>query len=375
MIASPEQLLDRARRTTGLSDFGPDGWRDGFERQCAAADAEIGDDAEAVKRVEEIFVNRLIIRLRIEAWYAERGSEADRYGIEGPLVVIGTGRSGTTAAHYLLANDPQFRVLRKWEISDPVPPPDIKTERDDPRRPRSVAANVQHIAAIDGPTEDRKIHELSFHDDGVTLGLSDYTDYWRDADHTSAFPYHERVLRMLHSRRPPHRWLLKSPDYMYYLQPLARHYPDVRFVMTHRDPASVIPSACSVIAEHTRMRLPDWTFDPADFGRKILEHLLEAARRGMAARDIIGADRFIDIGQAEIQDDSIGVAERIYALAGLDLEDGVRDAMAQWSRKNKSGARGQHKYSAEEFGLSRGQIHEAFADYLDRYGGYCGLNA
>ena len=56
---------------------------------------------------------------------------------------------------------------------------------------------------------------------------------------------------MLQSHRPPYRWLLKGPDYLYFLPPLAAYYPKAKFVVTHRDPVKVIPSACSVIAEHT----------------------------------------------------------------------------------------------------------------------------
>ena len=371
MITTPDELLDRARQRTGLSDFGPDGWQPGFEHLIAAVPEDVGDDHDAVARIEEIVVTRLVNRLRIEEWYAAHGDEAAANELEDLLIVIGTGRSGTTATHYLLAVDPRFRTLRKWEIEDPVPPPDLATELNDPRRPKSVQANARHIVTVDQHTEDRKIHELSFHDDGMTMGLTTHARYWRDADHTSAFPYHERVLRMLQSHRPPYRWLLKSPDYMYFLPPLAAYYPSAKFVVTHRDPVKVIPSACSVIAEHTRMRLPDFDPDPAQFGREILEHMLEAATRGMAARAQIGEDRFVDVGQPELRARPLGIAQRIYDFAGIDLTDDVRAAMVDWSSGKEAGPRGEHRYAPEEFGLTDDQIREAFSEYLDRFGEYC----
>jgi hypothetical protein len=374
MIVEPEAILDRARQRTGLSDFGPDGWQEGFDHLVAALPQDLGDDIDAVRRIEAIVVDRLVNRLRIEAWYAEHGAEAAAHPVEDPLVILGTGRSGTTAAHYLLAVDRRFRYLRKWEIADPVPPPDLTTESQDPRRPSEpVRANTQHIDSFDGPTEDRKIHELSFRENGRVLGLPTYMKWWRDADHTAAFAYHERVLRLLHSHRPPHRWLLKSPEDIFNLLLYAGHYPDARFVMTHRDPVKVIPSACSVIAEHTRQRLPDWTCDPEEFGAEILDHFAEGVRRFIAARERIGEDRVVDIGQPELTADPIGVAERIYYFAGLDLTDDVRASMVEWSRENRAGSRGEHKYSAEEFGLTPARIREAFAEYLDRYGRYCAL--
>ena len=106
---------------------------------------------------------------------------------------------------------------------------------------------------------------------------------------------------MLQSHRPPYRWLLKSPDYLFNLPPLFAQYPDIRFVMTHRDPVKVVPSVCSVTIEHTRLRLPDWTCDPAAFGRNFLDHLAEGVRRFLAFRDAVGDDRFVDVGQPELR--------------------------------------------------------------------------
>jgi hypothetical protein len=371
MISTPERLLDRARERAGSSDLGPDGWRDGFEHLVAALPGDLGDDAPAVERIESIIVDRLVNRLRIERWYTEHRDEAAAHAVEQPLMILGTGRSGTTATHYLLALDPQFRYPRKWELVDPVPPPDLATESEDPRRPEAPSeANVRHIASVDGPAEDRRIHELSFHESPAVLGVPTYAEYWRNADHAAAFPYHERVLRLLHSHRPPYRWLLKSPESMHTLPPLAGQYPEMLFVVTHRDPLKVIPSACSVIAEHTRMRLPDWTPD-REFGRRTLAQLLEGVRRAMAARPVIGENRFVDIGQPELNADAVAVAERIYAFAGLELGNDVRTAMARWSEQNRAGSRGDHRYSAEEFGLTDDEICSEFAEYLDRFGAYC----
>jgi hypothetical protein len=367
MFSTPEQLLDRARERTGVSDFGPDGWQDGFEHLVAAIPIDLADDPAAVARIETIIADRLVNRLRVESWYAEHGDEAAAHSVDGPLMILGTGRSGTTAAHYLLAVDPQFRYPRKWELVDPVPPPDWATEHADPRRPRVFERNVQHIATVDGPAEDRRIHELSFHESPAVLGVPSYAEYWRSADHAAAFPYHERILRLLHSNRPPYRWLLKSPESINTLPPLAAHYPDARFVMTHRDPVKVVPSACSVIAEHTHMRLPDWTPDPA-FGRRTLEQLLEGVTRAMAARPTIGEERFLDIGQPELEADGIRTAERIYDFAGLHLGDEVRAAMVDWDEQNRVGSRGPHRYTPEEFGLTAQEIRDAFAEYIERYG-------
>ena len=365
-----ESLLDLATDGTGLADFGPDGWQEGFGHMVAAIQTDLAGDIDAIHRAESIVVNRLMNRLRIEDWYAAHGAEAAVHRVEGPLVVLGTGRSGTTAAHYMLALDPQFRYLRKWEIEDPTPPPDMSTESNDPRRHKSVQSTAQHIATVDGPTEDRRIAELSFRDDGRSLPIPTYTDWWLEADHTAGFQYHERVLRMLHVNRPPYRWLLKSPDYLFTLPPLLAQYPDIRFVMMHRDPVKVIPSVCSVTVEAVRRRLPDWTFDPDTFGRNFLYYLGEGVRRFMRVREEVGDDIFVDVGQPELEADPVRIARRIYEFAGLSLSYDTVGSIQRWTEENRVGSRGVHSYTLEQYGLSEGEICEVFSEYIDRFSAY-----
>ena len=86
MVSTPELLLDRARRRTGLSDFGPDGWQAGFEHLVAAIPRDLGDDAAAIERIETIVVDRLVNRLRVEHWNngLQQGRAAGRAMLDHP---------------------------------------------------------------------------------------------------------------------------------------------------------------------------------------------------------------------------------------------------------------------------------------------------
>ena len=66
--------------------------------------------------------------------------------VEGPLVIIGLPRTGTTALSNLLAADPQIRSVRLWESSDPVPPPEAAHQHDRPahRRRRRRASTAMY---------------------------------------------------------------------------------------------------------------------------------------------------------------------------------------------------------------------------------------
>jgi hypothetical protein len=370
VIATTDSLLARASERTGLEDFGAGAWRVGLDHLLASVDRDVRDDA-AVERIEALVVDRLVTRLRIEAWMTEHPTEVAQ-PLEGLVVIIGLPRTATTALHHLLAVDDRFRYLRAWELKDPVPPPDRATEHDDPRRPSAPpAVDVRHIATVDGPAEDWPIHALAFDHAELTLPVPSHTRWWREQGHAALMPYHERVLRLLHARRPPRRWLLKMPAYLFLLEQAARHHPEATFVMTHRDPAAAIASTCSTVAEARRQRTPTWSPEP-EFGPFLLDHWADGMERALAAREALGEDRFVDVAQRELEADPLRVAERVYDRIGLPLDGEPRAAMAAWAGENRRGARGEHRYRAEEYGLRPDEIRAAFGTYLDRYGDRCG---
>ena len=361
MVASSDQLIARAQEQTGFDDLGSGDWRLGLDRLVEAVDAEV-DEPSSVERIEAMVVERLVQRLRIEGWYAEHEAAEP---VVAPLVIVGLPRTATTAMHHLLALDPQFRYLRSWEVKDPVPPPDVATEHEDPRRPAEVTGDdVRHIVTVDGPAEDWPIHTFAFDHAELTLPVPGYSVWWRSRPHDDLFGFHERVLRLLHAHRPPHRWLLKLPSYLFVLPELVAQYPAARFVWTHRDPVTVMASTCSTVADSRAQRTPDSRPGPA-FGRQQLEHWAEAVRRALAARELLGEDRFVDVTQAELEADPVGVAER--AIGGT-VDGAVADARTAWAAANRRGSRGAHRYSLEEYGLTEEDVTTAFAPYLERFG-------
>jgi hypothetical protein len=366
-IASPEALVARACEQTGLTSFGPAGWQEGLQRLVAAVPVDIGPDPAAVATLEKVVTGRLVNRLRIEQWYEQNGGEA-LHPVVGPIMIIGLPRTATTALQYLLSVDPQLRYQRRWELVDPVPPPDLNTEHLDPRRLGARASpTAQHIATVDGPIEDGPALALDFHHQELGLPLPTYTRWWRTSDVTTTYAYHDRVLRLLHSHRPPYRWLLKAPSYCFHLTHIAAAYPDARFVWTHRDPAVAIPSACSVIRTAQDNAVPSHRRDPAELGAFVLEHFVEGMRLATAGREALGEHRFCDVYQQDFEQRPMQTVERVYDFSGLALSSEVRSTMTKWTADNRRGSRGAHDYTPEEFGLTASHIREAFRDYLERF--------
>jgi hypothetical protein len=370
-------LVAAARAETSLSDFGGDSYREGLNRLVEA----IGREDELTPLGEEILGGRLRMllanRLRIEDVY-RRHPEIDDEEVEGPLFIIGLPRTGTTALSQLVALDPQIRSLRTWESSDPVPPPEKATEDSDPRIAQTEAGleamdaafpkmRSLHIQTATGPTECQDLLGMEFrttHFDGMAH-VPSYTTWAMGCDMVPAYRYHRRTLRLLQWHCPPHLWHLKTPVHMLSLDALLTIYPGARFLWTHRHPAAVLASVCSLIA-YTRSWVSD-RHDSDELGPQQVGIWSEALRRAMDFRDRQGEDRFADVFFGPLNDDPVDTVRRAYEEVGLALSDEGARRMAAWASENTRGSHGVHEYAIGDFGLLTGDVDAAFSFYTDRF--------
>jgi hypothetical protein len=371
---TPEAVIAQAIERAGLDDFGADGWQEGLARSLDGF-GRIPMIAPARTAAIGKLVHDLTMRLRIEQWHKENPHAAAQ-PVERPVFVLGLPRTGTTAMVGMLALDERFRFLRAWEGASPMPPPVAGEEGSDPRAiaAREAAAGSSHahmhIVDSDGPEEDLAmlagLDMRSYH--GTLPMPDDYIDWWLNADFSSFYAFEERVLRLLHSRRPPYQWLLKSPPHLFRLREIERQYPDARFVMTHRDPVKVIASVASLHAFLHEERCEPGSVDRAKVGRRQLALWTEGMRRFLAVRAEIGEERFIDVRNDDVVRRPVETFERVYDHLGLALTGELRARLEAYNSRNAPGAFGSHRYTAEEFGLSDGMIRDAFGDYAERFG-------
>jgi hypothetical protein len=373
MALTAEQARKLAVERAGLSDFGPSGWEEGLERTLDAF-GRLPLNAETRQAVEAKIIGDLAMRLRIEDWREAHPAIADQ-PVEAPVLVCGLPRTGTTATVAMLALDERLRFLRAWEGSQPVPPPVLDEEAQDPRRiaahaaAKDYAMRSMHLHDPDGPEEDLAILSgLTMHGYHGHLPMpEDYLRWWIDKDFTPHYAYLERVLKLLHSRRPPHRWLLKSPPHLFKLEAFSRRFPDARFVMTHRDPAKVIASTASLQCSMQVERCAPGAIDPKVRGRMFLDFWREGMDRGLAARAALGEERFIDVRNADVVERPIETFERIYDHLGMSLGPDLRAKLETYSQRNAPGAFGEHRYTPEDYGLTAQGIRATFKDYIDRF--------
>jgi hypothetical protein len=365
-------LLSQAMESTGLSDFGPGDFREGLDvlLDSLERDGDLSPSTDA--GVIDAFRRRLVNRLQVEAWYHDH-AEIEQLLVRGPVDINGLPRTGTTALANMLSLDPQFRPLRGWEQSQPCPPPTLDTEARDPRRLEAVETDehmppemrAMHLYDVDATFEDTEVLGMAFHGQQMTLPVYGYHAWWRKADLTDTYRYHRRVVKLLQSRRPPDLWLFKAPHHKFHLEAIVTAYPDVRFVMTHRDPSKVVPSYASIVS--AILPAPDGERDLRRLGREISDHLREGMENAIAARSRIGDERFLDVHHRDLVADPMGELHRIYQWLGLELGAPVERAMAEWQTANRAGAHGIHRYTAEQYGLSDARVRSDYDFYIRRF--------
>jgi hypothetical protein len=370
-----DALLAQAATAAGLDDFGS-GYREGLEALVAAIRADLPVTAENVVRISGPVLALLISRLHSEAGWKQH-PDCRAQPIRAPLVITGLPRTGTTALHQLLALDPQFQGLEQWLIGTPMPRPPRASWAANPCYQAAVAGQEAFLAAVPAM---RITHEVnagdvdeclnllaqSFvsHYPSSGLGLPSYDRWWWGRDEGASYRRYADNLRLI-GAGSTQRWLLKNPGHLTHLEELFAVFPEACIVQTHRDPALAIPSVCGVI-HPARCFFHARAVDATTVGPRELElwaYSEDRAQRVRAKRP----ERFLDVRHADFRRDPLGVARRIYAHCGLELEAATLVRMQAWAEQQSGERQVQHLYTPEQFGLTRGQVRERFADYIARY--------
>jgi Sulfotransferase family len=372
-----DDIIAKARATTGLFDIGDPSMLDGLEILAKASSEEAKLSATGAPRWEAYLVGILANRLRIVD-YLKRNPELLQRPIEKPMFVFGLPRTGTTMTINLLNADSRRRCFLRWEALNPVPPAATGALHSDPRchaeqarlelavkfAPQIAAA---HYEDADSPSECQYSMQLSFCAQifESNLDIPSYQEWFENrASYLPTFRFHKQLLQLLQAENGG-RWTLKNPWHPLFLNDLVTVYPDAQLVMTHRDPAEVVGSACSLI----RLVRPNFS-DVVDLGR-IADQMLETfdlmISRQDAYRHEYGANSIYDIQYAEQLRDPIGVMQKLYAHFNEPFTSETEARMTRQLARNPQGKHGKHVYSLEEFGLSAPAVRARFRSYCERF--------
>jgi hypothetical protein len=377
-IWTVEELEAAACATTGLDDFGGDDYREGLGVLLESYSNEAGLTALGRKINHAMLRGALGARQLCEA-AARRYPGHAAVQIERPIVVTGLPRTGTTALHRLLCEDPGHQGLELWLTEAPQPRPARETwaadpafQRIDERYRRHNVANPEfmgvHYVSADTVEEcwqllRQSMLSISFE---TLAHVPGYSNWLAGQDWTVAYRRHRRNLQVI-GLGDARRWALKSPSHLFSLPALLEVYPDAMIVQTHRDPTRVIASMSSLAAQATTGQSD--VFQGHVIGRTHLDLWARGAERFMADRERYHPAQFMDVRYEAFVADPIGTVEMIYAHFGLRLSAEARSAMTALHAESASGERQPaHRYELADFGLTAGEVDERFSCYRNAYG-------
>jgi hypothetical protein len=375
--ASLEALHDEARKSTGLDDFGDPCYREGLSvlLESLDEDDELSPLGRSIHRGQ--IVSILATRLRVEQRLKDH-PEALELPIRRPIVITGLVRTGSTALHYLMGQDPGLQKLEYWLAAEPQPRP----PRDAWETHPDFAAAVReldflysttpdlmavHEMKADWPEECRHLLAQCFTDDRFesSATLPRYNAWYHRTPHPETYRHHRRLIRLIGSTDPERRWLLKYPVHLRQLPALFEVYPDACVVQTHRDPRTVMASYASFITKIRRLH--QQTVDTAEIAREQLESWAQAAEAGMRYRDEHGSTRFFDLQFRDFMADPIGSVKRIYAHFDQELSTEGERRLRAWHDAHPQGKHGRHEYRQADTGVSEDEIVDRFSAYMERY--------
>jgi enoyl-CoA hydratase/carnithine racemase len=359
------------------------GGEDPFAAHFEAFLASLREDAALSPAGEEATaaeISRLLRnRHEIASWHAEH-PETLREPLEAPIFLMGLPRSGTTFLHHLFDHDPRFRLLRAWETLRPCPPPAVAPESVGPRLAEArrflggwkrdvVNFDAIHLMDPEGPDECSLLLNLAFAQAGF-LNYLDVPGYFRwlleHGDFLATYRFHANVLRLLQHGAAPRRWVLKYPNHLLAMREIGAVHPGARFVVTHRDPVQALASLCELTFQYRAPRHA--RNDKRRIGAQIFDFVAAHVDRLLAYAERPDAGRApIDVDYGRLVADPVASVAALYAALDLEMPGPVRDTLAAWVARNPKGARGEHRYRLEEFGLDAARANERFAAYRERY--------
>jgi len=374
-------LLDHARRQTGLQDFGdpPVGPALSVLMKSLAEEANLHRLGRFLARVHlrDLLETRLHL---VDAW--NRIDGLPEQPLRRPIFVTGVPRSGSTFLHELLSQDPANRAPRVWEVMYPLRnaqgvsgSASMQVWRAEIslwwfRRLAPLADAVYPMRART-PHECVAIHSYTLLSQEFvsSFNVPTYETFLDAADLSSTYAWQKNFLQYLQAGGPAPRWVLKSPDHVRSLEALWQVFPDAYIIQTHRHPLEALVSS-SHLTEVLRgvFSRPQ---NRREIGRREAEVMADNMNRIMRFRDAHPelADRFIDVHYQELIADPVATLRRVYRKVGMTLTDETAQHMQQLAtHRGRYSSHRNGRPTLAELGLDAQTEIERFAEYCSHFG-------
>ena len=311
--------------------------------------------------------------------------------VRAPVFIAAPPRSGTTLLFNLMANDPAFTCMKTWQSQLPA----VSVYRaigllgllDRPMGGRlrrvvdrldAQTAGFEHIhrTRLNEPEEDSGLFLAALTEPNVNMvfpfgrALADrwYLDDLPEPERRRIVEWYLGSLRRHLYTQPGKRLLVKNAHLAGRLQSLRAAMPDLRVVNIVRHPYDTVPSSVSLIASGYRTMTgcrpdtaaPEWS--------ALADATMEYYRRLHRFEQDFPAGQWVTVRFDDLVRCPLETVERIYDGLGLELGAEARAAIERDAGESGRHRSQGHAYTPEQFGLTRGQIHDGLREIFDAYG-------
>ena len=320
-----EALCAEARQRTGLADFG--------DPPLEPALSTLVNSMELQAALHPLgrFLMRIHLRglletrLRLTQAWREHREAMDTSLIQQPVFITGMPRSGSTFLHELMAEDPENRTPRVWEVKFPIPTRKSARSSVDPRIRKAEACLwwFRRLAPLaDGmypiraatPHECVGIHSYTMlsQEFVLTCRIPAYEAFLREGNLGPAYAWQKRFLQYLQMSGRHKNWILKSPEHVYGLDHLLSVFPDAVVIQTHRNPLEVLRSSLQLneMLEGVFAYPADRAQTEIREARSLIESM-ESIRSFRKTHPEFNG-RFIDVHYDDLVSDPLEVIRHIY---------------------------------------------------------------
>ncbi len=309
---------------------------------------------------------------------------------KAPVIITGIFRSGTTLLHRLMSEDPNTRSPYAFEMDVATPPMTSESNPlEDPRIKNSGAGLTTLSRLAPGflekyaeshyvsPTELEESFIFMLFHNGInqmvspTAGRVYIDDFFKIEGKRPVFRYERIFFTMLDAyRQAKSHWMLKAPNYAPYFPTIFEEYPDVRIVVTHRNPIVTLPSICRLFESWCIAFDQDGSFDKHRFGQfqKVLVEKCLMVPFNYRKEHPEKKEQIFDCMYEEFFSDPIAMVKKIYQKFDLEYTEEFEKRMKVYLENNKQGKYGRHKYSLEEYGFNADRVYQDYKDYMVHYG-------
>jgi hypothetical protein len=313
--------------------------------------------------------------------------------VERPVFIFAIARSGTTLLHRLMSLDEErfasFKLYQSVFCAVSLRRLVDVLERADRRLPGSPLRRCVdginaiffrgwdgiHEMGIDKAEEDEGLFALCLQTPSIALLMPWLEElpstYWFDdqpAEERDRFldVYEDALRRHLFASGGGRTLLNKNALFAPRLRSIFERFPDARFIYVIRHPYDTLPSFLNLFHDKWRTHSPEIAKDSPE-AHAIARLAVAYLRYGLDCRKFIPADRLIVVRYDDLVADPHATVERIYSLLGVPLDDAFAARLREATRDQRSFV-SEHRYSLEEFGLSREAIFEELKEVFEEFG-------